>query len=50
MDGNHYESNHVIRIQNNSEELIAEWSGSKLDKTLHNKDMVTRVLLYLYKS
>ena len=43
MVWNHYESNHVIKIQNNLEELITEWSGSKLAKTLHTKDMPTRV-------
>ena len=47
---NHYESNFVIRIQNKLEELITEWSGSKLAKTFNIKDMATRVLLYLYKN
>ena len=50
MVWNHYESIHVIRIQNNLEELITEWSGSKLAKILHIKDMATSVFLYLYKN
>ena len=50
MVWNHYESNHVIRIQNDLEELITEWSVSKLAKTLDINDMATRVFLYLYKN
>ena len=32
MVWNHYESNHVIRIQNDLEELITEWSGSTVGR------------------